>query len=269
MDNNYYVYEWYIKSSDHIFHVGKGSGDRLYSLHGRNIYFKRIYDKYDVDVRIYKSGLTEQEAWEIEKHHIKELQKIGQCETNIHEGGCGGDTVTHMSKADYTKFCKKVGLKTRERCKDPIYKEKLRNSILTAMQTPEVKQKVSTQTKIAMQDEEVKQKLWENGRAHPVLLVFSNRSYILFKYVKDYRTYIKDNFNLSTGWTIRMYSEEFTISYQTKHNKNIDKLIGARAYVIDKQLFRSVTTMADECKPVEEILSLLEAHSSSNTEEIV
>ena len=31
----------------------------------------------------------------------------------------------------------------------------------------------------------------------------------------------------------------------------------------------SVTTMADECKPVEKILSLLEAHSSSNTEEIV
>lgn len=38
---------------------------------------------------------------------------------------------------------------------------------------------------------------------------------------------------------------------------------------IDKKLFKSVTTMTDECKSVDEILSLIEAHSSNNTEEIV
>lgn len=67
----------------------------------------------------------------------------------------------------------------------------------------------------------------------------------------------------------KLYVSNFISSYHTKNNSNIEEFEGARLYKVDKLLFKSVTTMADECKPVDEILSLIEAHSSSNTEEIV
>jgi hypothetical protein len=118
---DFYVYEWFIIDTNHIFHVGKGQGNRYLELKGRNKYFLRIAKKYNVASRIYKDNLTEEEAWALEKLHIDELQAIGQCETNIHEGGCGGDTITRMPEVDYLKFCKKVGDKTLERNTNPEY----------------------------------------------------------------------------------------------------------------------------------------------------
>lgn len=61
---------------------------------------------------------------------------------------------------------------------------------------------------------------------------------------------------------IKIIYREFKIGRLTKDNKNISQLVGAKAYQINKKLFKSVTTMADECKPVEEILSLLQAQDN-------
>lgn len=95
MSNEFYVYEWFRKDNGKVFHVGKGKGNRRYNVINRNEYFKRIVDKYECDVRIYKSDLTEEEAWELEKDRIKELKSIGQAQTNFHIGGNGGDTFSH------------------------------------------------------------------------------------------------------------------------------------------------------------------------------
>lgn len=84
---------------------------------------------------------------------------MGQCETNIHEGGRGGDAVSHMNNSDYTNFCRKVGNKTRERYQDANYRERLQESISRAMKRPEVRERVSTRTKIAMSDPSVHEKM--------------------------------------------------------------------------------------------------------------
>lgn len=91
----FYVYAYYLKSTNHIFHIGKGTGNRYKNTsNSRNQYFKNIINKYkdDVDVKILKDNLTEQEAWDLEKELIKKYKNLGQCETNLHEGGCGGNT---------------------------------------------------------------------------------------------------------------------------------------------------------------------------------
>lgn len=269
-ERKFYVYEWFIKDTGHIFHVGKGTGKRWQDYSGRNRYFTRICNKYEVSSRIYQDNLTESEAFVLEKRRIEELWAQGQCETNIHEGGCGGDTVSHMKDADYAAFCRKVGDKTLARCQDSEYRERLQESISIAMKKPEVREKVSVRTKLAMGDPEVHEKMWQNGLAHPVLLVYADGSYKLFKQATECYAFIKDRYSLSYNiCTRKLYTSNFVSSYQTKNNPNISELEGARLYKINKKLFKSVTTMADECKSVDEILSLIEAHSSSNTEEIV
>ena len=96
MENkNFYVYAYYIKSSNHIFYIGKGTKNRYRDKKNhRNQFFLNVINKYgeDVDVKILKNNLNEQEAWNLERELIAKYKKEGQCETNLHEGGCGGNT---------------------------------------------------------------------------------------------------------------------------------------------------------------------------------
>lgn len=86
--------------------------------------------------------------------------------------------------------------------------------------------------------------------------------YKLFKTVTDFRNYLNYEYDLGGRWCQQLMKQPFKISYQTKNNPKLQNFDGARAYKIPKKLFRSVTTMADECKPVGEILSLIEAHNN-------
>lgn len=85
MPSGYYVYEWYRKSDDHVFYVGKGSGHRIYdtSKTKRNVYFCRFIKKYKCDCRVVKDNLTEHEAYVLENYICKQRQKNGECECNI------------------------------------------------------------------------------------------------------------------------------------------------------------------------------------------
>ena len=94
-EKRFYVYAYYLKSTGEIFHIGKGTGDRMYNKSShRNQYFKNIIKSHsnDVDVKILIDNLTEEEAWQKEKELIAEYKSKGQCKTNFHEGGCGGYT---------------------------------------------------------------------------------------------------------------------------------------------------------------------------------
>lgn len=257
--NNFYVYEWFIVDTNHVFHVGKGQGNRYLELKGRNKYFLRVAEKYNVASRIYKDNLAEDEAWAIEKTHIEDLQAIGQCETNIHEGGCGGDTVTRMPELDYIKFCKKVGEKTLERNNNSEYYEAWLQSVADAMQRPEVKQKISERTKEAMSNPEVYELMWDRGNASPILLIV-NLDYKLFKTVTELRNYLSQEYDLGARWCQKIMKQPFKISYQTKNNPKLKNFEGARAYKIPKKLFRDIDTMIAEQKPVNKLLSLIETY---------
>lgn len=93
--NEYYVYAWFRKSTGEVFHVGKGKGNRyLETKISRNNFFKSIIEKYpdDVDVKKLYENLTDDEACDLEKKTILEYKQNGECKTNFHEGGRGGNT---------------------------------------------------------------------------------------------------------------------------------------------------------------------------------
>ena len=51
--NKFYVYAYYIISTNEIFHIGKGTGNRYLNItNSRNKYFKNIINKYKNDYSV-------------------------------------------------------------------------------------------------------------------------------------------------------------------------------------------------------------------------
>lgn len=85
----YYVYEWYDEEDGHTIYVGKGKGGR-YRERGftkRNKRFGEYIRSHDCKSRILVSGLSEEEAFELEKETISEKREKGECEFNFADGG--------------------------------------------------------------------------------------------------------------------------------------------------------------------------------------
>lgn len=89
MINNFYVYVHRRKSDNKPFYVGKGCGDRAFDFYGRNEYWKRVKDKHGVIVEIVFNGLSESDAFQIEKDTILEFEYFGYSLTNMTRGGEG------------------------------------------------------------------------------------------------------------------------------------------------------------------------------------
>lgn len=108
MNNIYYIYAHYTQDSNELYYIGKGKNNRAYSIHGRNIYWKRIYKKHGLVSRILISELEEKVALNLEKKYIEIFKKMGLCKTNIHVGGCGGDTFTNQPENKKIEIRKKM-----------------------------------------------------------------------------------------------------------------------------------------------------------------
>ena len=86
----FYVYEWFNLDTGYVFYVGKGKDERYKSLRNRNKYFLNYYNKHPCKSRIIQSDLSEDAAYALEKETIAKYRELGQCNTNIADGGAGG-----------------------------------------------------------------------------------------------------------------------------------------------------------------------------------
>jgi len=87
MQNNFYIYIHFRKDNLQPFYVGKGKGKRFLSNRSRNIYWKRIVNKYGYFPQIMENNLTEEQAFEREKFYIQILGRENLC--NMTDGGDG------------------------------------------------------------------------------------------------------------------------------------------------------------------------------------
>ena len=68
--HDFYVYEWYIVSTGEIFYIGKGRGNRYREYHTHAYDAERIRSMYETDVLFIGTGLTEEEAVELETQEM-------------------------------------------------------------------------------------------------------------------------------------------------------------------------------------------------------
>lgn len=95
MKNNFYVYEHWRLDRDECFYVGKGTGRRAYVFKGRNKYHAAICLKLSrigsaFEIRIVASGLTEEEAFQLEINRINFWRQSNVELANLAKGGKGG-----------------------------------------------------------------------------------------------------------------------------------------------------------------------------------
>lgn len=108
------VYVHKRKTDDRIFYVGKGREKRARSRKPRNEYWKRVADKYGWYSEIVESGLTHEEAIDLEVRLIKEIGRKNL--TNLTDGGEGtpGRIVSEKTKSIMSK--RFLGTRPNEEC---------------------------------------------------------------------------------------------------------------------------------------------------------
>jgi len=101
--NNYYVYEHWRLDRDECFYVGKGHGNRAFSMKNRNKHHQAIVSKLNrigsaFEVKIVASGLSEEEAFSLERNQIQFWRELGIDLTNITNGGEGISGFRHSEE---------------------------------------------------------------------------------------------------------------------------------------------------------------------------
>lgn len=74
-ENEYYVYAHIREDTSELFYIGKGKEGRAFSKSGRNTKWWAIFNTCNIRVLILGFGLTEQQAYELEKEKIQEFRQ--------------------------------------------------------------------------------------------------------------------------------------------------------------------------------------------------
>lgn len=87
---NYYVYAHIRLDTNTVFYVGKGKRRRAYmSGSYRSLRWNNIVNAVGYRVEFIKTGLSEDEAFSLEREYIKYFKNLNQCQCNYSDGGQG------------------------------------------------------------------------------------------------------------------------------------------------------------------------------------
>lgn len=267
----FYIYAYFFKSTDKVFYIGKGTGNRyLDTIHSRNDYFKNIVSKYssDIDVKLLFENLEETEAFDLERKLIHEYWDKGECKANFHEGGYGGNTGNYDSPQRHEKLSKFA--KTRVGKLNPMYgkthspetrkflseinkgrklteehKAKLIAANTGRKKTEEELRKLSIANKGRKMTVEEYNKMMDRDCPYEYLVYFNDELiYRCLGHTKLYR-YCKDKFNISRT----IISQILNSSWIPKFSKHMY----LKSLKIERlnRTHNGVSTNPDECKDVE------------------
>ena len=141
----HYLYIHYNKETKEPFYIGKGNGKRYKQKTGRNIYWKRIVDKYGFYSEIHSYYDTHEEALLAEIALIKECRNKGITLCNFTNGGEG------MLGYEHTQEAKdKISMAFKNKPLSEEHKLKIseaKKGIATTVITDEIKRKISQANK--------------------------------------------------------------------------------------------------------------------------
>jgi hypothetical protein len=109
----YYVYEHWRLDKDECFYVGKGHGDRAYETYRTNDHWNNIVSKLErigsgYEVRLVVTGLTEKEAFRLERERIAFWRDIVDL-SNKTDGGEGPSGMKHTAEAKAKMSLGRIG----------------------------------------------------------------------------------------------------------------------------------------------------------------
>lgn len=135
----FYVYEWFIKETNKVFYVGKGTKNR-YKVKKHNKLFNYILENNNCESRIIKEFDNENDAFEYEYVRIKTLWNNGECQANIYNGGTGGTVEwwTPEMRKKYSIYNVMKSEKQRERMSinNPMKNEITKNKVIKKTSKP-------------------------------------------------------------------------------------------------------------------------------------
>lgn len=150
-EKRFYVYAHRRLDTGSIFYIGKGSGRRAHYRHGRNPLWTRIANKHGYEVEIIADGLTEPEAFAIEREAIGASD--GLC--NFTDGGEGISgyahteetkrrlSLAHSGRKQDPQVVEARTEKLRGKKRSPEFSEWLSRLHAGSKRTPEVRAKMS------------------------------------------------------------------------------------------------------------------------------
>ena len=229
----YYVYEWFRKDDNHVFYVGKGSGDRAWRTAPthRNRYFGFYIKKYDCDFRIVKDNLSEHEAYVLENDICQKRKLNGECECNIADtSSCnGGPSLKGELNGMYGKT------------HTPEVKEYLRqiNSDGRNAGQNNAQYRVSPKDRMDIETYKIWRKKQydrkignKNPNAHSVLMInVKTREYIIFNATVDCANYILQNIPTLAN----RYETIEKLRYIIKHSNKTQAIYDKYAFIIYKK----------------------------------
>ncbi len=112
--NIFYVYLHRRKTDNKVFYVGKGKNRRAWCTDKRNKYWNNVVDKHGFNVDIAFEGLSEQEAFQIEKDTILEMKYFGCDLTNMTDGGEGSSGLKQSEEQILKRTLPKIGVPLSE-----------------------------------------------------------------------------------------------------------------------------------------------------------
>jgi hypothetical protein len=106
LGNIFYVYEHWRPDTGECFYVGKGHGSRANVMYRRNTHHSAIQKKLKnlgmcVEIKLFCSGLSEREAFDLEVVRIRHWEDAGVCLSNQASGGVG--VAGHVRNEEYLK----------------------------------------------------------------------------------------------------------------------------------------------------------------------
>lgn len=114
----FYVYVHKRISDGSVFYVGKGCGKRAWKKSDRNDWWKAIEKKHGRMVEIIARGLSEEEAFDMERRTIMEIGRESLC--NLNDGGEGG-----VSPSEETRRKMSEAHKGRKSSQETIAKKRI------------------------------------------------------------------------------------------------------------------------------------------------
>ena len=150
MTAEFYVYHHKRGDNGRVFYVGKGKGNRAFQVSSRNRWWKFIANKHGFTSEIIATGLSEQEAFALEKAEIARIGRDKLC--NNSDGGEGPAGACHSEEACVHKSGvmrgvweaspgRKVAVAEafRGRWADPTYRQKVTEAQRRSHQRSEVR----------------------------------------------------------------------------------------------------------------------------------